>query len=46
MQQAHQLSESIEVKKRNSDGEYEYVTTVMNPEKFVDSGLAVKGDGT
>ena len=34
LQQAHQLRESIEVQKRNSDGEYEMLTIVLNPEKF------------
>lgn len=34
LQQARQLRESIEVQKRNSDGEYEPLTLVLNPDKF------------
>ena len=36
MQQADRLKESIEVQKRNRDGEYEQITMVMNPAKFQD----------
>jgi hypothetical protein len=35
LQQARQLRESIEIKKLNADGEYEPLTTVLNPDKFV-----------
>ncbi len=34
LQQARRLAESIEVKRRNRDGEYEYLTMAMNPYKF------------
>jgi hypothetical protein len=34
LQQADRLKESIEVQKRNTDGEYEQITMAMNPEKF------------
>ena len=34
LQQARQLRETIEVKKLNSDGEYEPLTLMLNPDKF------------
>ena len=35
IQQSIRLHESIEVKKRNADGEYEHCTMALNPDKFV-----------
>ncbi len=38
LQQADRLRESIEVQRYSNQGEYEQITIVMNPEKFVEGG--------